>query len=125
MDMDWTEHLPYYVVAPALSAVLLTMAYQLLFEVNFTHKAVPPKKGTSNELLVLERTLRDQVAMGYSLFLSNALFLALVLFLQLYLFRSFDRRLNFCLSTLLAAGLVYWIAQANEKTVVQRKTKQK
>lgn len=39
-----TDHLPYYVVAPALSAVLLTMAYKLLFEVNFTHKAVPPKK---------------------------------------------------------------------------------
>ena len=41
----------------------------------------------------LERMLRYQASMGYSLLFSNALFLALVLFFQFYMFRAFDKRL--------------------------------
>ena len=50
MDMDWTEHLAYYIVAPAGAAVLLTMAYQLFFEADFTHKAVAARKVLSAAL---------------------------------------------------------------------------
>eukprot|EP00670_Eutreptiella_braarudii_P003743 CAMPEP_0174292470 /NCGR_PEP_ID=MMETSP0809-20121228/35598_1 /TAXON_ID=73025 ORGANISM="Eutreptiella gymnastica-like, Strain CCMP1594" /NCGR_SAMPLE_ID=MMETSP0809 /ASSEMBLY_ACC=CAM_ASM_000658 /LENGTH=169 /DNA_ID=CAMNT_0015392567 /DNA_START=43 /DNA_END=552 /DNA_ORIENTATION=+ len=122
MDMDWTAYLPYYIVTPAISAVLLTLAYQLFFEVNFTHKFAPTKQIDN---VGLERMLRYQASMGYSLLFSNALFLALVLFFQFYMFRAFDKRLNYCLSTLAGAGLVYWLAQANEKTVAAKKAKTK
>eukprot|EP01010_Urceolus_cornutus_P001392 NODE_1930_length_707_cov_192.589666_g1502_i0.p1 GENE.NODE_1930_length_707_cov_192.589666_g1502_i0~~NODE_1930_length_707_cov_192.589666_g1502_i0.p1 ORF type:complete len:174 (+),score=27.39 NODE_1930_length_707_cov_192.589666_g1502_i0:102-623(+) len=114
MDMDWQANLPFYIVAPGIAAVLLTLSYQLFFDARFTHG----KKESSVE----RDTLRYQMAMGYALFFSNTLFLALVLFMQFYLLKSFDKRLNFCASILAGAGLVFWLAQANEKTVKRKRS---
>eukprot|EP00669_Euglena_mutabilis_P010159 TRINITY_DN4938_c0_g1_i1.p1 TRINITY_DN4938_c0_g1~~TRINITY_DN4938_c0_g1_i1.p1 ORF type:complete len:177 (+),score=48.22 TRINITY_DN4938_c0_g1_i1:23-532(+) len=125
MGMGLIDYLPYYIIAPALAVACLTFSYDLLYNVKFTHVPAPAKKGASAEATATERMLRHQEAIGHSLLLANALFLGLALFFQLYMFRAFDKRVNFVLSTLIAGGLVYWIAQANEKASIQKRLKQK
>eukprot|EP00994_Dinema_validum_P003872 NODE_1888_length_819_cov_160.718182_g1489_i0.p1 GENE.NODE_1888_length_819_cov_160.718182_g1489_i0~~NODE_1888_length_819_cov_160.718182_g1489_i0.p1 ORF type:complete len:186 (-),score=44.71 NODE_1888_length_819_cov_160.718182_g1489_i0:207-764(-) len=121
MDMDWSEYLPYYIIFPGCAAVLLTFAYQMFFDANFTHKTVAVAK--RDESFGERETLRYQMAMGKSLAFSNALFLGLALFFLLYLLKAFDKRVNFSMSILAAAGLVYWLAAENEKTVKKNKAK--
>eukprot|EP00992_Anisonema_acinus_P015829 TRINITY_DN9909_c0_g1_i2.p1 TRINITY_DN9909_c0_g1~~TRINITY_DN9909_c0_g1_i2.p1 ORF type:complete len:177 (+),score=39.46 TRINITY_DN9909_c0_g1_i2:65-595(+) len=116
MDMEWASYLPLYIVFPGIAAFLLTFSYQLFFDAKYDHSAKRTKDENSER-----ETLRYQLAMGYSMFFSNSLFLALALFFQLYLLKAFDKRLNFCVSILSAAGLVYWLAFENEKTVKKRR----
>eukprot|EP00996_Jenningsia_fusiforme_P002786 NODE_3604_length_947_cov_39.213808_g3254_i1.p1 GENE.NODE_3604_length_947_cov_39.213808_g3254_i1~~NODE_3604_length_947_cov_39.213808_g3254_i1.p1 ORF type:complete len:168 (+),score=38.19 NODE_3604_length_947_cov_39.213808_g3254_i1:115-618(+) len=115
IDMDLITYLWLYVGMTLVSAIFLSMAYHRFFESRFTYTThkIDERKNIPVETV---ESLRYQNALGYALFFSNTMFMALVLFFQFYLFRTFDDRMNFCLSQLLSSGLVFWLSEAEQKT---------
>jgi cytosine/uracil/thiamine/allantoin permease len=117
-EMSWgaLANLPIFAAVTAITAYLLSQAYAVMFESEFLkrqrHYSETKTDGDAKTL----RQLRLQVALAYTVALVNGVFVAGVTFLQGYMFRKQDPRVAYTVSPLIAAALLWLIAQKNEES---------
>ena len=123
LDLSWTSlsNIPLLIIIPVLTANMLSQAYRVMIESEFwkrqRHYA---ERGQSLEDTKAIKSLRLQVAVGYSLFFINGIFFVLCTVLQGYVFLQMDVRASFFLSPTLTAAFLWFLAQKNEESRKRR-----
>ena len=125
-DLSWTAviNVPVIAIVTTATAYMLSNAYGIMFGTEFLKRQRHYGETKTDGDAALLRNLRGQVALGYTLFLVNTSFVVVNSLLQLYLLRQMEPRVNYFLSPIATAAILWFISRKNEAARLRKPSRQ-
>jgi CDP-diglyceride synthetase len=125
--LEATSPITLIILAGIVGAVTYSLieTYHKTFEARVTKLKSEFPEHSSKQKESKRVALIQKAALAYTAFFNNAVFLVLVLFLHFYVLKNAERHIAYILGMVIPAGVIYWLANANEKTINKRRTTRK